>query len=95
MPNPVRNYVCLLSTKASLSDSVTPSPEVSYSDCIEYCHLQPARVYHHTGPVNTMYGLREGLALLSEEGLEKCWQRHKECAEKLHKGKKEGRRGER
>ena len=70
--------------------SITPSPEVSYSDCIEYCHLQPARVYHHTGPVNTMYGLREGLAMLAEEGLEKCWQRHKECAEKLHQGRKEG-----
>ena len=55
-------------------------------------HLQPARVYHHTGPVNTMYGLREGLALLAEEGLEECWRRHKECAEKLHQGKEKRER---
>ena len=54
--------------------------------------MQPARVYHHTGPVNTMYGLREGLALLAEEGLEKCWRRHKECAEKLHQGRRERER---
>ena len=39
-----------------------------------------------------MYGLREGLALLAEEGLEKCWSRHRECAEKLHQGRKEGRK---
>ena len=49
--------------------------------------MQPARVYHHTGPVNTMYGLREGLAMLAEEGLEKCWRRHADCAEKLHQGR--------
>ena len=34
-----------------------------------------------------MYGLREGLAILAEEGLEKCWQRHRECADKLYQGK--------
>ena len=27
-------------------------------------------VYHHTGPINLMYALREGLAILAEEGLE-------------------------
>jgi aspartate aminotransferase-like enzyme len=34
-------------------------------------------VYHHTAPVNSMYALREGLALLAEEGLENCWTRHR------------------
>lgn len=44
------------------------------------------RKYHHTGPINNMYALREGLAILSEEGLEKSWTRHRECAEKLWAG---------
>ncbi len=44
-------------------------------------------MYHHTGPVNALYGLREGLAILAEEGLENCWRRHRECADKLHKGR--------
>ena len=47
------------------------------------------RVYHHTGPVNTFYGLREGLALLAEEGLENCWRRHRVCADELQRGLKE------
>jgi alanine-glyoxylate transaminase/serine-glyoxylate transaminase/serine-pyruvate transaminase len=34
-----------------------------------------------------VYALREGLALLAEEGLEKCWDRHRKCADRLHKGK--------
>ena len=35
------------------------------------------RIYHHTGPVNAMYALREGLAIVAEEGLENCWRRHR------------------
>jgi len=54
-----------------------------YWDCFE--DNQP-RFYHHTGPVNQVYALREGLALLAEEGLEKCWDRHRKCADRLHKG---------
>jgi alanine-glyoxylate transaminase / serine-glyoxylate transaminase / serine-pyruvate transaminase len=34
------------------------------------------RTYHHTAPVNAMYGLHEGLLLLAEEGLEASWKRH-------------------
>jgi len=33
-----------------------------------------------------MYALREGLAAVSEEGLENCWRRHKLCADQLHTG---------
>merc|ERR1712203_1054453 len=53
------------------------------------CFEGKGRVYHHTGPINLMYGLREGLAILAEEGLEACWERHRMCAEKLHQGLKE------
>ncbi len=36
------------------------------------------RAYHHTAPVNTLYGLHESLVMLTEDGLESYWARHKE-----------------
>ena len=34
------------------------------------------RAYHHTAPVNALYGLHESLVILEEEGLENSWARH-------------------
>ncbi|MDR0788158.1 MAG: alanine--glyoxylate aminotransferase family protein [Gemmatimonadota bacterium] len=34
------------------------------------------RSYHHTAPINALYGLHEGLRVLAEEGIEKSWARH-------------------
>ena len=34
------------------------------------------RSYHHTAPVNALYGLHEALLMLHEEGLESAWARH-------------------
>ena len=34
------------------------------------------RAYHHTAPVNALYGLHESLLMLREEGLENSWDRH-------------------
>ena len=34
------------------------------------------RAYHHTAPVNALYGLHESLVMLREEGLENAWNRH-------------------
>lgn len=34
------------------------------------------RAYHHTAPVNALYGLHEALVILHEEGLQASWQRH-------------------
>lgn len=34
------------------------------------------RAYHHTAPVNALYGLHEALLILHEEGLENAWKRH-------------------
>jgi len=34
------------------------------------------RTYHHTAPVNSMYGLHESLVILKEEGLQNSWSRH-------------------
>ncbi|XP_070560416.1 alanine--glyoxylate aminotransferase-like isoform X2 [Ptychodera flava] len=44
------------------------------------------RKYHHTAPINSIYALREALAILAEQGLESFWKRHQECAELLWKG---------
>ena len=35
------------------------------------------RSYHHTAPVNALYGLHESLVALSEEGIEESWNRHR------------------
>jgi len=35
------------------------------------------RKYHHTAPINMVYGLREALRLVAEEGLEARWARHR------------------
>jgi len=34
------------------------------------------RTYHHTAPINALFGLHESLVLLHEEGLENAWARH-------------------
>jgi alanine-glyoxylate transaminase / serine-glyoxylate transaminase / serine-pyruvate transaminase len=39
------------------------------------------RVYHHTAPISMNYALHEALRLVLEEGLEACWQRHREVHE--------------
>lgn len=41
------------------------------------------RVYHHTAPINLLYGLHEALRMLQEEGLENAWQRHRRIHEAL------------
>jgi alanine-glyoxylate transaminase/serine-glyoxylate transaminase/serine-pyruvate transaminase len=35
------------------------------------------RAYHHTAPINALYGLHEALLMLQEEGLESAWARHR------------------
>jgi alanine-glyoxylate transaminase/serine-glyoxylate transaminase/serine-pyruvate transaminase len=37
-----------------------------------------ARTYHHTAPVNALYGLHEALVMLKDEGIEDAWARHYE-----------------
>lgn len=49
------------------------------------CDEGPRR-YHHTGPISSVYAIREGLARLAEEGLEKSWETHRRCAEMLWEG---------
>jgi alanine-glyoxylate transaminase/serine-glyoxylate transaminase/serine-pyruvate transaminase len=44
------------------------------------------RTYHHTAPVNTLYALHEALVILSEEGIENSWARHRRNHEALKAG---------
>ncbi|KAJ1089514.1 hypothetical protein NDU88_002665 [Pleurodeles waltl] len=45
-----------------------------------------SRMYHHTGPITNFFSLREGLAMLAEQGLENSWKLHKENALYLYEG---------
>ncbi|MEP0546648.1 MAG: alanine--glyoxylate aminotransferase family protein [Rhodothermales bacterium] len=44
------------------------------------------RAYHHTAPINSVYGLHESLLMLHEEGLEHAWARHRRLHEALKAG---------
>lgn len=46
----------------------------------------PMRAYHHTAPINALYGLHESLVMLAEEGLEASWARHLRMHEALKAG---------
>jgi len=41
------------------------------------------RAYHHTAPINNIYGLHESLRIVLEEGLEARWKRHQEAHERF------------
>ncbi|WP_336359697.1 pyridoxal-phosphate-dependent aminotransferase family protein [Haladaptatus sp. ZSTT2] len=44
------------------------------------------RAYHHTAPITNIYGLREALRLVAEEGIENRWARHRRVAGGLKTG---------
>ncbi len=44
------------------------------------------RTYHHTAPINPLYGLHEALVILAEEGIENAWTRHRAMHEQLKVG---------
>lgn len=44
------------------------------------------RTYHHTAPVNALYGLHEALLMLQDEGLEHAWLRHAKHHQALKAG---------
>jgi len=46
----------------------------------------PKRAYHHTAPINALYGLHESLVMLAEEGLEASWARHRRMHDALRAG---------
>src|SRR6185437_12774580 len=44
------------------------------------------RTYHHTPPISLIYGMREALRLVMEEGLEARWERHAQNQQALIAG---------
>ena len=44
------------------------------------------RSYHHTAPINALYGLHEALVMLREEGIEYAWARHRKNHNALKAG---------
>jgi alanine-glyoxylate transaminase/serine-glyoxylate transaminase/serine-pyruvate transaminase len=44
------------------------------------------RAYHHTAPITSIYGLREALRLVAEEGIEARWERHRHVSSALRAG---------
>jgi alanine-glyoxylate transaminase / serine-glyoxylate transaminase / serine-pyruvate transaminase len=44
------------------------------------------RAYHHTAPINALYGLHESLVMLRQEGLEASWARHAKNHRSLRAG---------
>lgn len=44
------------------------------------------RTYHHTAPINPLYGLHEALVMLAEEGIDNAWARHRANHEALKAG---------
>ncbi len=51
-----------------------------------YWGTNQKRAYHHTAPVNALYGLHESLRMLEEEGLENAWARHLRMHQALKAG---------
>jgi alanine-glyoxylate transaminase/serine-glyoxylate transaminase/serine-pyruvate transaminase len=43
---------------------------------MSYWGAATKRAYHHTAPINALYGLHEALVMLQEEGLHHAWARH-------------------
>jgi len=53
---------------------------------MNYWNSEGGRSYHHTAPVNGLYGLHEALVMLNEEGLEIAWARHAQMHKALAAG---------
>lgn len=51
-----------------------------------YWSGETKRTYHHTAPINALYGMHEALVMLQEEGLENAWARHAKHHQALRAG---------
>lgn len=52
----------------------------------QYWSGEKSRVYHHTAPINMLYGLYQALLLIIEEGVDSVYKRHRENHLKLVEG---------
>lgn len=56
---------------------------------MDYWEGDGGRSYHHTAPVNALYGLHESLVMLFEEGLQAAFERHRMAHDMLVGGLKD------
>jgi len=68
--------------------SVVQSWFLDQSLVMSYWSGEGKRSYHHTAPVNSLYGLHESLVQLHNEGIENSWARHKQQHDMLAAGLK-------
>jgi aspartate aminotransferase-like enzyme len=62
-------------------------PTSSYLDLIQLqAYWSPERMNHHTAPTSLVYGLREALRLVQDEGMSARWHRHAEVGWLLRDG---------
>jgi (S)-ureidoglycine-glyoxylate aminotransferase len=62
-------------------------PKTSYLDLLQLqAYWSPERLNHHTAPTSLVYGLREALRLLQQEGIEQSWARHRRVGRAVHAG---------
>jgi alanine-glyoxylate transaminase/serine-glyoxylate transaminase/serine-pyruvate transaminase len=62
-------------------------PRTSYLDLLQLqAYWSAERLNHHTAPTSLVYGLREALRLVHDEGLERRWQRHQRTGQMLRDG---------
>ena len=73
-------------TKVKSRNSVVQSWFLDLNLVLGYWQSAGKRTYHHTAPINPLYGLHEALVILAEEGLENAWARHRTMHEKLKTG---------
>lgn len=73
---------------AKIKQRKTPVPSwfLDLTLVMGYWGNNSKRTYHHTAPVNALYGLHEGLVMLQEEGLENAWARHERNHRALRAG---------
>jgi aspartate aminotransferase-like enzyme len=65
----------------------TVPPPTSYLDLLQLqAYWSPERLNHHTAPTSLVYGLREALRLVHEEGLLDRWLRHRQAGQSLRQG---------
>jgi alanine-glyoxylate transaminase/serine-glyoxylate transaminase/serine-pyruvate transaminase len=57
--------------------SRTWTPHAFYLDLSLLADYYDGRKYHHTASATLFYAIREGLAAIHEEGLERRWERHR------------------
>jgi aspartate aminotransferase-like enzyme len=71
----------------ALISSRTRPPRTSYLDLVQLqAYWSPERLNHHTAPTSLVYGLREALRLIAEEGLNERWRRHAQIGQSLRDG---------